>query len=41
MFRRALTKGGHLVLGRTERMATEEASHFEAVSGRERIYRKV
>jgi chemotaxis methyl-accepting protein methylase len=41
VFRRALAKGGHLVLGRTERMATEEASHFEPVSGRERIYRKV
>ncbi len=40
VFHRALTKGGFLVLGRTEKMATEAAKHFEPVSGRERIYRK-
>ena len=40
VFHRALTKGGFLVLGRTEKMAVDQTKHFEAVSGRERIYRK-
>jgi chemotaxis protein methyltransferase CheR len=41
VFHRALARGGYLVLGRTEKMAAESAKHFEPVSGRERIYRKV
>lgn len=41
VFHRSLVRGGYLVLGRTEKMATEAGKGFEAVSGRERIYRKV
>lgn len=35
-----LAKGGYLVLGRSERLAPALAKRFEAVSVRERIYRK-
>lgn len=41
MFHRSLVRGGYLVMGRTEKMATEAGKGFEAVSGRERVYRKV
>jgi chemotaxis protein methyltransferase CheR len=41
VFQRSLVKGGYLVLGRTEKMPTEAAKVFEAVSGRERVYRKL
>ena len=41
VFHRSLVKGGYLVLGRTERMATEAGKGFEPVSSRERIYRKL
>lgn len=41
VFHRALAKGGYLVLGRTEKMPTEAGKGFEAVSGRERVYRKL
>lgn len=40
VFLKALAKGGYLVLGRTEKMATEAGKGFEPVSGRERVYRK-
>lgn len=36
----SLTRGGYLVLGRSEKMAPGIAGRFELVSGRERIYRK-
>jgi chemotaxis methyl-accepting protein methylase len=36
----ALARGGYLVLGRSEKMPNELLVDFEAVSGRERIYRK-
>ncbi len=36
----ALTRGGYLVLGRSERLAPVLAKRFELVSGRERVYRK-
>jgi len=36
----ALTRGGYLVLGRSERLAPKLAQRFELVSGRERVYRK-
>jgi chemotaxis methyl-accepting protein methylase len=41
VFHGALSRGGYLVLGRTEKMSTDWAKHFEPVSGRERVYRKV
>jgi len=41
VFHRSLSKGGYLVLGRTEKMPTEAGKGFEAVSGRERVYRKL
>jgi chemotaxis methyl-accepting protein methylase len=41
VFHRALARGGYLVLGRTEKMATLAGKGFEPVSGRERVYRKV
>ena len=41
VFHRALARGGYLVLGRTEKMATLAGKGFEAVSGRERVYRKL
>jgi chemotaxis protein methyltransferase CheR len=40
VFHRALARGGYLVLGRTEKMSTVIGKSFEAVSSRERIYRK-
>lgn len=40
-FLKALTPGGYLVLGRSERLASSLAGEFELVSGRERAYRKV
>jgi len=39
-FWEALTRGGYLVLGRSERLAPSLAKRFELVSGRERVYRK-
>ncbi|MDO8964507.1 MAG: protein-glutamate O-methyltransferase CheR [Coriobacteriia bacterium] len=36
----ALARGGHLVLGRSEKMAPGVVGCFDTVSGRERIYRK-
>lgn len=36
----ALTRGGYLVLGRSERLAPRLAQRFELISGRERVYRK-
>ena len=36
----ALTRGGYLVLGRSERLAPKLAARFELISGRERVYRK-
>lgn len=36
----ALTRGGFLVLGRSERLAPKLAQRFELISGRERVYRK-
>jgi chemotaxis methyl-accepting protein methylase len=41
VFHRALARGGHLVLGRTEKMAIGASGGFEAVSSKERIYKKV
>jgi chemotaxis methyl-accepting protein methylase len=41
VFHRALARGGYLVLGRTEKMPAGAAPGFEAVSAKERIYRKV
>jgi chemotaxis protein methyltransferase CheR len=41
VFMRSLVKGGYLVLGRTEKMPTEAARSFEAISGRERVYRRL
>ncbi|MBN2404915.1 MAG: protein-glutamate O-methyltransferase CheR [Coriobacteriia bacterium] len=40
MFWSALSRGGYLVLGRSERLATSMVGRFELVDGRERIYRK-
>jgi chemotaxis methyl-accepting protein methylase len=40
VFLGALARGGHLVLGRSERLAPNMAKRFELVNGRERIYRK-
>lgn len=39
-FAKALTKGGYLVLGRSEKLAASVAEHYELVSGRDRIYRR-
>lgn len=36
----ALSRGGYLVLGRSEKLGKEAAERFELVNGRERIYRK-
>lgn len=36
----ALTRGGFMVLGRSERLAPKLAQRFELISGRERVYRK-
>jgi chemotaxis methyl-accepting protein methylase len=41
VFHRALARGGYLVLGRTEKMGAGLTKHFEPVSGRERVYRKI
>jgi chemotaxis methyl-accepting protein methylase len=41
IFHKALARGGYLVLGRTEKMANGAAAGFEAVSSKERIYRKI
>ncbi|MDH4140784.1 MAG: protein-glutamate O-methyltransferase CheR, partial [Coriobacteriia bacterium] len=40
MFSGALSRGGYLVLGRSERLVPSMASRFELVNGRERVYRK-
>jgi chemotaxis protein methyltransferase CheR len=39
-FARSLTRGGYLVLGRSEKMAASMTGAFELVNGRERIFRK-
>lgn len=39
-FWEALTRGGYLVLGRSERLSPRLAQRFELISGRERVYRK-
>lgn len=39
-FWHALAQGGYLVLGRSEKMSVEASKTFEAVNGRERVYRK-
>lgn len=36
----SLARGGHLVLGRSEKLSAEMASRLEPVDGKERIYRK-
>lgn len=41
VFHRSLVKGGYLVLGRAEKMPTEVGKGFEAISGRERVYRRI
>jgi chemotaxis methyl-accepting protein methylase len=41
VFHRALSRGGYLVLGRTEKMPAGAAAGFEPVNSKERIYRKV
>lgn len=40
VFWSALSRGGYLVLGRSERIAPSTQAEFELVNGRERIYRK-
>lgn len=39
-FAHSLAKNGHLVLGRSEKLATGLSEKFDTVSGRDRIYRK-
>lgn len=39
-FIEALTRGGHLVLGRSEKLSPEAAALLAPIDGRERIYRK-
>lgn len=39
-FSESLNRGGHLVLGRSERLGPDVAEAFELVDGRQRIYRK-
>jgi chemotaxis methyl-accepting protein methylase len=39
-FWHATARGGYLILGRSEKLSPEAAARFEAVDGRERIYRK-
>lgn len=39
-FWNSLARGGYLVLGRSEKLAPEMAARFEAIVGRERIYRR-
>ena len=41
VFWEALSRGGYLVLGRSERLHPSVSSRFELVSSRERIYRKL
>ena len=40
VFWSALSRGGYLVLGRSEKLAPSVAERFELINGRERIYRK-
>jgi chemotaxis protein methyltransferase CheR len=40
-FWEALSRGGYLVLGRSERLSPALSKQFELISGRERIYRKL
>jgi chemotaxis protein methyltransferase CheR len=39
-FALSLTRGGYMVLGKTEKMAPSVADSFELVSGRDRVYQK-
>lgn len=39
-FWRSLSRGGYLVLGRSEKLSPEMARQFEVVDGKERVYRK-
>ena len=39
-FLSSLTKGGYLVLGKSEKMPASMVSKFESIQGRERVYRK-
>lgn len=36
----SLTRGGYLILGRSEKLSRDAAARFEAVEGKERIYRR-
>lgn len=40
VFRQSLVRGGFLVLGRSERLATTMSKEFELVNARERVYRR-
>ena len=40
VFHKALSRGGYLVLGRTEKMPPEVASSFVPVNAKERVYQK-
>ncbi|MRR12340.1 protein-glutamate O-methyltransferase CheR [bacterium] len=40
VFRSSLVRGGYLVLGRSERLATSLSKEFELVNARERVYRR-
>lgn len=40
VFRQSLVRGGFLVLGRSERLATSMSQEFELVNARERVYRR-
>ena len=40
VFRHSLVRGGYLVLGRSERLATSMNKEFELVDARERVYRR-
>jgi chemotaxis methyl-accepting protein methylase len=40
VFAESLTRGGYLVLGRSEKLASSAAPSFELVSGRDRVYRR-
>jgi chemotaxis protein methyltransferase CheR len=39
-FAESLTRGGYMVLGRSEKMAPAVADSFEMLSGRDRVYRR-
>jgi two-component system CheB/CheR fusion protein len=41
VFHSALSRGGYLVLGRSEKLAPAATDLFETVSGRDRVYRKI